>query len=288
MDGERRIAEPLTRRRHGPGRALAVAQSRALRGLARAGAVLFLGMTLMHGLSTGGHFDFDGSPVKALPGKLAGLAGLAADDIRITGLVHQQPDQVLSAIGVKPGGSLIGFDANRARRLLEGLDWVASAKVQRLYPNQLEIAVTERAPFAIWQRAGVYYVIDQSGFAMSGLDPQQLPGLLLITGEGANMKVSALVNHLEATPALKLKVKAAARVGDRRWTLYLDNGVKIALPETEEAQALKRVAALDQSQRILSKAISLIDLRTAGEMTVAVAEAPGSGVAQGEKLSQAE
>lgn len=286
MDGERRIAEPLTRRKAGQRGALALAQSRGLRTLARAGAVAFLAATLLHGLALGGHFDFDGSPVAKWPGKLAGLMGLAADDIRITGLVHQQPEQVLSAIAVKPGGSLIGFDAARARRLLEGLDWVGSAKVQRLYPNQLEIAVTERAPFAIWQRAGQYYVIDSSGFAMSGLDPRRLPGLLLITGEGANMAASALVNHLEATPDLRLKVKAAARVGDRRWTLYLDNGVKIALPETGEGEALKRVAELDHSQHLLAKAVSLIDLRTPGEMTVAVAEAPADGVAQGVKLSQ--
>ena len=34
---------------------------------------------------------------------------------------------MLSAIGVTPGGSLIGFDAARARSMLENLDWVASA-----------------------------------------------------------------------------------------------------------------------------------------------------------------
>lgn len=289
MDGERRIAEPLNRRQSAAvARMEMLAHSRGLRFLARSGAVVFLAATLLYGLAAGGHLDFDGSPVQRWPGKFAGMFGLAADDIRITGLVHREPEQVLAAIGVQPGGSLLGFDAGRARRLLEGLDWVATAKVQRLYPNQLEIAVEERAPFAVWQREGEYYVIDSSGFAMSGLDPHRLPSLLLITGEGANMAASALVNHLEATPALKLKVKAAARVGDRRWTLYLGNGVKIALPEEGEEQALKRVADLDQSQHILSKAISMIDLRLPGEMAVAVAEGPGSAMAPGVKLSQSQ
>ena len=70
---------------------------------------------------------------------------------------------------MQPGGSLIGFDAAVARRILENLDWIETAKVQRLFPNQLDIFVREREPFAIWQRGQAYYVIDKSGTAMSGL-----------------------------------------------------------------------------------------------------------------------
>jgi len=70
-----------------------------------------------------------------------------------------------------------------------------------------------------------------------------------------------------------LKVQAAARVGERRWTLYLDNGVKIDLPEENVDAALKRVAELDATQNILSKGIREIDLRTNDRIVIALAEA---------------
>jgi cell division protein FtsQ len=76
---------------------------------------------------------------------------------------------------------------------------------------------------------------------------------------------------MEATPDLRAKVRAAARVGQRRWTLYLDNGVKIALPENNVQEALARVSALDQSQGLLSKGITQLDLRVANETVVALA-----------------
>ena len=265
-------APHVYQRRRSDAGILAFGEQRRVRFFARAGAVLFLGLSIIHGLVQGGHLNYEGSVYLKLPGKLSGLVGLAADDIQIAGLVHQEPDVVLAAIGVRPGASLVGFDANAARETLAKLDWVAEAKVQRLFPNQLQISLAERVPFAIWQRSGLYYVIDKSGAEIGGMNPGQLAALPLITGEGADVAAAELVNHLEAYPELMLKMKAAARVGKRRWTLYLDNGVKIALPETNFGAAIAQVVALDQQQQILSKGVDMLDLREAGQMTVTIAE----------------
>lgn len=255
---------------------------------ARLAAVLFLFAVIARGLVIGGYLDYEGSPFARLPGKLAGLAGMAAEDIKIDGLVHQEPEAVLKAIGVAPGSSLIGFDAAQAKRLLENLDWVAAAKVQRLFPNQLEISVVEREPFAIWQRDGNYYVIDRSGAAMSTLPASLMTKLPLVSGEGAQVAADALINQLEALPELMLQVKAAARVGDRRWTLYLDNGVKVLLPEEGVAEALAKVAELDRSQKLLSKGVVAIDLRLKDRVTVAMAEAePVEDIKAGAKKAKA-
>lgn len=264
MDGQRRVAQPMTKQ-NSP-------FSLRVRIAARVGAVWFLGFTVMHSVSVGGYLSYEGSPWLKIPGKLSGLIGMAADDIRIQGLVNQEPEKLLAALGIKPGASLIGFDADKAKQLLENLDWVSAATVQRHFPNQLEISVAERVPFAIWQRDGSYYVIDQSGSAMSNVTPGQLEGLLLVTGEGAQFAAQELVNQLEVTPNLLLRVKAAARVGQRRWNLYLDNGITIQLPERDVEAALARLDALDTSQQLLSKGIRNVDLRLSGRVIVGVAE----------------
>ncbi len=247
-------------------------QSRKSRILVRSSAVVFLSATIVHGLTLGGQLDYEGSPWTRIPDKSASLIGLAANDIRISGLAHHDPELLMRALNVKPGGSLLGFDAGQARRLLEGMDWVASASVQRKFPNILEIAVIERQAIAIWQRDGLYYLIDNSGVAMGGLELLSKSKFLLVTGEGANFGAAELINHMEVTPALRLKIRAAAMVGKRRWTLYLDNGVKIALPETGVPEALAKVSALEASQGILEKGIAELDMRIAGQVTVSIAE----------------
>ena len=269
MDGQRRVARPM-KQRHRLGRDCRL----AFRVAARVSAVAFLGMTLVHGVLQGGHLIYPGSPWLKLPGKLSGLVGLAADDIRMTGLHHHDPALILTILGVKPGGTLLGFDPERARKRLESLDWVKSAGVQRIFPNQLEITLSVREPFAIWQTKGNYLVIDKAGVPMSGLDPAELKGLPLVTGEGANVAAAELVNQLEATPALMMKVKAASRVGLRRWTLYLENGVKVALPEFKVAEALMKVQTLDAAQSVTTMGVQQLDLRVPGSVVVAIAELP--------------
>ena len=62
---------------------------------------------------------------------------------------------------------------------------------------------------------------------MSGLAASELVRLPLVTGEGANTAAGDLINQLSAYPDIMLQVKAAARVGKRRWTLYLDSGITV-------------------------------------------------------------
>lgn len=276
-----RFANNISRRLHRHLRRLPAGEpSRRARFFARAGACTLLLGAIVHGLVIGGHLDYEGSPWRKLPGAIASSLGFAADDIRISGLVHQEPEALLAALGIKPGGSLIGFDALRARALLENLDWVAEAKVMRKYPNGLDIVVTERQPFAVWQRDGAHYVIDQTGTAMSTLDPRRMSSLLLVTGEGAHRAAAELVEDLNNVPQIRARVSAAAWVGQRRWTLYLDNGVTVALPESGTRRALATLAELDRSEGLLSKGIRAVDLRFAREVIVepAVPVAPEKDV----------
>jgi cell division protein FtsQ len=69
-----------------------------------------------------------------------------------------------------------------------------------------------------------------------------------------------------------LQMKAAARVGKRRWTLYLDSGITVQLPERDWQDALRMADELNSTQQLLSRGIRSVDLRLAGRVIVEVAE----------------
>ena len=261
MDGERRFAEPVRRNRFY--RADCPPKYRIA---ARSFAVLFLAATLARGVIVGGHLDYPGSPWPKLPGEMAGLLGLAAMDIEIAGLAHHEPNEVLNYLGVKPGGPLIGFDAKKARARLQELDWVESATVTRQFPNKLQIAITEREPFVVWQYQGTLQVVDQNGKPMSGLSATGSNMLLHVVGLGANTAAADLVNQMSATPGLFQEVKAAVRVGERRWDLHMNNGLVIALPETGLAIAMKAAETTVLTPAMKELNVARIDYRISGEL----------------------
>jgi cell division protein FtsQ len=240
-----------------------VAQRRNTRFAVRSGAVSMLAAVIGYGLLAGDHLNDPSGGTRGLAAQVSSYFGYAAEDLRIHGLERMPPEAVMKAIGVMPGGSLLGFDANHARRILLNLDWVKQASVRVLPPNRLEVEVSEREPFAVWQRDGLYYVIDREGMAMASFDARRFAGLMLVSGDGAQEEVSQLVNQLEAWPALQSQVKAAARVGNRRWTLHFAGGRRALLPETGVEAALARLADLEARHRVLESGIREIDLRLA-------------------------
>ncbi|MEM7426343.1 MAG: cell division protein FtsQ/DivIB [Pseudomonadota bacterium] len=235
-------------------------------------SALFLCVAVVYSLWLGGQFQQAGSPYKLALDGLSGVVGLSAREIQIDGLKNVQSRHVLEAISVHEGSSLIGFDAVAARRQLADLDWVVEATVQRLFPNRLHVTVKERRPYAIWQENKRFHVIDDSGQVMSKLDPKKWSHLPVVAGEGAQQAAAELINQLEAHSSLRLPVRAAARVADRRWTLYLANGIKVLLPARDVPGALQRLAELENGQGILGRDIASIDLRLEDRIALRLSE----------------
>jgi cell division protein FtsQ len=269
------IVRNYSRKRRLPTRLWHWGDRLAVRALARTFGCLFLFAAIALGLVQGRHVEM-ASGQQSMLSRIAPIFGYSAQRIRIGGLKRQTPEKVLAALGIQAGSSLFGFDEETAQRLLQNIDWVQGAQVRRIFPNTLEIDIVEREPFAIWQNEGRHYVIDRTGAAMS-LDVKGFAGKLpLVTGKGAQEAAYELFNQLQPHSDLLEKLKAAARVGNRRWTLYFANGVKAALPEKGVDEALSWIEAADAEHGLLSKGIASIDLRLEDRIAILPRESPAT------------
>jgi cell division protein FtsQ len=259
----------------------------AVRALTRATACLFLFSAIGYGLVAGGHLPAPGTDNRSLIGRIAPIFGYSAQTIRISGLKRQSPQKVLAALAIEPGSALFGFDEVTAGKLLENIDWVEQARVRRVFPNTLEIDIAERAPFAIWQNEGSYYVVDRTGAAMSLSVSGYAGRLPLVSGRGAQIAVYELFTQLEPHLNLRAKVKAAARVGGRRWNLYFGDNVKVALPEHDVETALRWIERADVEYGLLSKGLTSVDLRLEDHAAILPLLQPGDN-GNGLKVSERE
>lgn len=210
----------------------------------------------------------------AASGLRAGVAAVtpAITDLAMTGVPASRQVDVLLAVGAAPGDPALLLDTGAARAAVKTLPWVAEARVRRVLPGRIEISVTAREPYAIWQRDGALSVIDREGVVIEtarGTDFARLP---LVVGTGANGHAHGILAMLDRAPELKTRVRAAVRVADRRWNLRLYNGIDVRLPEHGAGEAIAELASLDARHGLLNRDIVSVDMRLADRLTMRLSD----------------
>lgn len=232
-------------------------------GLKATGALLVV--AAVYGIAAGGQFA-------NVVGGLTASAGLRIETIQISGQSETAELDVLARLAIPDHASIATFDVNAARERVEQIPWIDEAVVRKDYPNQLVVEITEREPFAIWQRDGIVMLIDAEGRVLSDYIAPQYRNLPVLVGAGAEEQAVEILELISQFPALHAQMRGATLVSDRRWNLTLDNGIVILLPEEDPVPALIQLETLDQAQGLLSRNILSVDLRLADRVVVALDE----------------
>jgi len=197
-------------------------------------------------------------------------AGFKVGEITITGRHRTIDGDVVSALGVKLGDPILGIDIDEARDRLEALPTVRAAAIQRRLPGSLRVVIAERQPVALWQHDGEFVLVDRDGHQIPGAI-DGFEDLLLVVGDGAPTAASDLLEMLATEPQLGPRVKAAVRVGARRWDLRLDDavtGLEAKLPEENPEAAWHHLAELEGNKGLTQRRVTMIDLRLPDRMMV--------------------
>ncbi|WP_201859900.1 cell division protein FtsQ/DivIB [Microvirga soli] len=232
----------------------------------------FFSAVVGYGLWQGGHIDGfirqHGEPHHAL----ARTVGLGLEQVTISGISQMGENEVLAAAGINGKLSLAFLDVNDLRERLERVPMVKSATVRKLYPNELVITLAEREAHAIWQHNGELFVIASDGTVIDLMQDERYLNLPFVVGEGANARSKDYLALVEAAGPLKQRIRAGTLVAGRRWTLKMDNGMDVRLPEIGAADALARLVKLEHEQKVLEKDVLAIDLRMADRVVVRLTE----------------
>jgi cell division protein FtsQ len=226
------------------------------------GALLFAGLS---------GFGRDARIAKPIHQQLDGLlvkAGLTINEVTVSGHRLTLDSDVYAALRLENEGSLVLFDVAAARRRIENIPWVAEAHVARMFPDKLRIHIRERVPAAVWREAGARTLLDATGRQLARIAPNAASSLPVVTGAGAPAAVGELLKALDQHPDLAARLDVASRIGQRRWSLALADGIVIHLPETGVAAAVERLADLERRQKIASTPGQVVDLRRLGQVAV--------------------
>ncbi len=245
--------------------------------LTRGGGV-FLSLLIIlgaiaYGVVKGDHVDSVVAAWQDTRDALANVVGFRVTEVALSGNKHLNREEVLGRAGVTGNTALVFFDVGAARARLLADPWIADATIQKLYPDRLQITLTEREAFALWQANGRVNVIGTDGTVLEPFVSRPYMSLPFVVGRGAEKQAKAFLEVLAHYPEVRDNVLAAVLIAERRWNLRLKNGIDVRLPESDVEQALAELIALDHDKKLMSRDLVAIDLRLPDRVTVRLSDA---------------
>jgi len=242
-------------------------------GVGIAASILMLAGTLGYGAVAGGHVADVVSWLKDARDGAANTIGFRIAAVSLTGSKEVSREEILTTAGVTGRASLLFLDADAARTRLLANPWIADAAVLKLYPDRLQITVTERLAFALWQKDGRVSVIAQDGTVLEPFVEDRYRSLPMVVGRGAAQQAKDFLAVIARHPDVQMQLRASIFVAERRWNLRLNNGIDVRLPEGDIEEALDRLVALDRDKKLLSRDIVAVDLRLPDRVSVRLSDA---------------
>lgn len=211
-------------------------------------------------------------------GQVAGRAGFKVKRVEVKGLDRMDSLTVYAVALDQHSMAMPLVDLDKVRGQLLQYGWIEDARISRRWPDTLVVDIVERKPAAVWQNNQKLSLIDGTGVELERVDPNAIPDLPLVIGPNANRQIEDLHDLLATVPALKPMLAGASWVGNRRWDLRFESGEVLALPEGQDiaANALKRFARIDGTQRLLGRGFVRFDMRDPAKFVVRLKRDNGS------------
>jgi cell division protein FtsQ len=225
-----------------------------------------------YGAVMGGQYAAFVAANGTIPDLVAKTLGFGIKAVTIAGERELSEQDLLQAAGIGPRNSLLFLDVAAIRERLKALPLIKEASVTKLYPDRILIEIEERQPFAVWQDNGDVRIVAADGMPIDSFHDSHFASLPFVVGDGANERIGEYLAILDALGDLRGRIQAGMLVSQRRWSLKVQNGVVVDLPEKDPQAAVATLIGLQRDYHVLDKDILSLDLRQAGRVVAHLTE----------------
>lgn len=196
----------------------------------------------------------------------------AINSIAFRGNTHATDAELTRVAGLQLGQNLIALDALAIERLVAAHPWVKDARVNRRFPQGLDIQVTEHRPAAMVS-LGDLYLLDVDGEPFKRVQPSDALDLPIVTGVERDDYVTrhdetvlrltdalSLAQTYSASPVGKAAPLSEVHLDLEGVTLVTADGQHVQLGEGAWREKLDRLARVRQELKARSLTAAVIRL----------------------------
>lgn len=166
-------------------------------------------------------------------------------------------------------GSFLSVDIESVRSALEKMSWVASAKVSRVWPDQLQVVIQEQLPVARW---GTDALLSTQGYVFTAVNMQAYAHLPQLLGpEHAQDQV--MQQYLIFSQALRPLGYSIEQLEMRErgsWFVTTQTGLQLLFGRDHLVEKMRRFSVVYEKElKKQIETIERVDLRYANGLAVA-------------------
>ena len=174
------------------------------------------------------------------------------------------PDTILTAIGINKTTSIRELDLCLVNKRVLGVPGIKQSATRRLPNGDLIIKTQKYDIVAIWSDGVNYYPLSIDGTKIDTPSENRDENALVFYGQ-LPTDLSEVINNVSP---LSEYIDYLEMVESRRWNIHTKNGITIYLPENDIATAVNKIGVLNQTQKLLSRKIEIIDMRDSARILV--------------------
>lgn len=144
----------------------------------------------------------------------------------------------------------------------------------RMLPNgDLVIKTQKYNVVALWSDGVDYYPLSADGTKIDTPLSERNENTLVFKGNRPDeLKKIDLTKIIDSVSSLSQYIDYLTFIESRRWNIYTKNGITIYLPEDNPSVAINKLSMLNQTHKLLSRKLEIIDMRDSARILVKTAK----------------
>lgn len=176
-------------------------------------------------------------------------------------------EQLKMAVGITRGTDIRSVDLNQINNRILKVPGIKNSATRRLANGDIVIKTKQHNAVALWTDGVHYYPLSEDKTKIETPSEERDAHSIVFRGNIEEMPED-LTEIIKSVSVLSEHIDYLEYIESRRWNIHTTNGIIIYLPENHPEVAINKVNTLNQTHKLLSRDIEIIDLRNEARILV--------------------
>ncbi len=178
---------------------------------------------------------------------------------------NAKDDEIIKmSLGISPGTSLRAVDLHQLNYRVSNIPGVKNSAVRLLPNGKIIVKIQKHKVIATWTDGAYYYPLSADGTKINTPSTERNDNSIVFQGDLPDN----LSDIISSVSSISKYIDYVNMVESRRWNIHTKNGTTIYLPEKDPETAINKIKVLNQTHKLLSRKLDIIDMRDSARILV--------------------